>query len=147
MNHADIILHCHDGPARLPTQGQGVTRWRTEPRLVAGREGHQQKIINKMIDLLQLAKEAPGTIVAVPVGDLVEANTRLVERAVADLEQSIAERRATVYYTREQVISLLNVNPSTLWRWKERGYLVPIKVGGENRYCSKDIDRILGGGR
>lgn len=100
-----------------------------------------------MIDLLNLAKEAPGTIVAVPVGDLIEANSRLVEKAVADLEQSIAERRATVYYTREQVISLLNVDPSTLWRWKQRGYLVPIKVGGENRYCSKDIDRILERGK
>lgn len=99
------------------------------------------------MDILQLAKEAPGTIIAVPVGDLVEANTRLVERAIADLEQSIADRQTTVYYTREQVIALLNVDPSTLWRWNKRGYLIPIKVGGENRYCSKDIDRILERGR
>lgn len=98
-----------------------------------------------MIDLLKLAKEAPGTIIAVPVGDLVEANNRLVERTIADLERSIAERRETVYLTRDQVLDKLNVDPSTLWRWAKRGYLVPVKVGGENRYKSTDIDRILGG--
>lgn len=98
-----------------------------------------------MIDLLKLAKEAPGTIIAVPVGDLVEANTRLVERTVADLERAVAEKRETVYLTREQVIAKLNIVPSTLWRWNKRGYLVPIKVGGENRYKSTDIDRILEG--
>lgn len=98
-----------------------------------------------MIDLLQLAKEAPGTIVAVPVGDLIEANKRLVEKTVADLERSVAEKRETVYLTREQVIAKLNIVPSTLWRWNKRGYLVPIKVGGENRYRSTDIDKILEG--
>lgn len=98
-----------------------------------------------MIDLLKLAKEAPGTIIAVPVGDLVEANNRLVERTVANLERAIAERRETVYLTREQVIAKLNIVPSTLWRWNKRGYLIPVKVGGENRYRSTDIDRILEG--
>ena len=98
-----------------------------------------------MIDLLKLAKEAPGTIIAVPVGDLVEANTRLVERTVADLERSIAERNETVYLTGEQVMAKLNIVPSTLWRWNKRGYLVPVKVGGENRYKSTDIARILEG--
>ncbi len=97
-----------------------------------------------MVDLLKLAKEAPGTIIAVPVGDLVDANTRLVERTVADMERTIANKRETVYLTREQVIAKLNIVPSTLWRWNKRGYLVPVKVGGENRYRSTDLDRILG---
>jgi len=97
------------------------------------------------MDLLQLAKEAPGTIIAVPVGDLIEANNRLVERAIADLERAIADKRETVYLTGEQVMGKLNIVPSTLWRWNKRGYLVPVKVGGENRYKSTDIDRILGG--
>ena len=99
-----------------------------------------------MIDLLRLAKEAPGTIIAVPVGDLMEANNRLVERTVADLERAIAQKRETVYLTRDQVLAKLNIVPSTLWRWNKRGYLVPVKVGGENRYKSTDIDRILEGG-
>ena len=98
-----------------------------------------------MIDLLRIAKEAPGTIIAVPVEALVHANTRLVEKALADLERAVVEKRETVYYTRDQVLAKLNVVPSTLWRWQKRGYLVPVKVGGENRYRSTDIERILEG--
>ena len=99
-----------------------------------------------MIDLIRLAQEAPGTIISVQVKDLVSANERLVERTIADLEKMIAERRETIYMTKDQVLAKLNVAPSTLWRWQKRGYLVPVKVGGENRYKSTDIDRILEGG-
>ena len=98
-----------------------------------------------MIDLLKLAKEAPGTIIAVPVRDLVEANNRLIHQVRADLERDIARKRDVTYLTREQVVEKLNVDPSTLWRWKKRGYLVPVNVGGQNRYRSTDIDRILEG--
>ena len=96
-----------------------------------------------MIDLIRLAQEAPGTIISVQVKDLVSANERLVERTIADLERMIAERRETIYMTKDQVLAKLNVAPSTLWRWQKRGYLVPVKVGGENRYRSTDIDNIL----
>ncbi len=96
-----------------------------------------------MIDLIRLAQEAPGTIISVQVKDLVSANERLVERTIADLEKMIAERRETIYMTKDQVLAKLNVAPSTLWRWQKRGYLVPVKVGGENRYRSTDIDKIL----
>lgn len=96
-----------------------------------------------MIDLIRLAQEAPGTIISVQVKDLVSANERLVERTIADMERVIAERRETIYMTKDQVLAKLNVAPTTLWRWQKRGYLVPVKVGGENRYRSTDIDKIL----
>lgn len=99
-----------------------------------------------IVDIVKLAKEAPGTILAVRVDDLVEANTRLVDKVRADLEREIARKQTVSYLTREQVLGKLNVDPSTLWRWAKRGYLVPVKVGGENRYKSTDIDRILEGG-
>lgn len=100
-----------------------------------------------MIDLLQLAKEAPGTIIAVPVEALVEANTRLIDLARADLEREIAEKRTATFLTRETVLEKLNVAPSTLWRWQKSGYLVPVNVGGQRRYKSTDIDEILEGKR
>ncbi len=98
-----------------------------------------------MIDLIMLAKEAPGTIISVPVGDLVEANKRLVETAISGLERAVSAKDSAVLLTREQVMKKLNVVPSTLWRWQKRGYLIPIRVGGENRYRSTDIDKILEG--
>ena len=100
-----------------------------------------------MTDLIRLAKEAPGTIIAVPVEALIDANTRLVEKALSDLEQAVARKDGVTYLTREQVMAKLNIVPSTLWRWQKRGYLVPINVGGHRRYKSTDIDDILEGNR
>ena len=37
------------------------------------------------------------------------------------------------------------VNPSSLWRWRKRGYLVPAEIGGKRRYKMSDIRRILNG--
>ena len=97
------------------------------------------------IDLIQLAKEAPGTIISVPVEALVNANKILVETAISSLERSVSAKDSAVLLTREQVMQKLNVAPSTLWRWQKRGYLVPVRVGGENRYRSTDIDKIVEG--
>ena len=97
------------------------------------------------IDLIQLAKEAPGTIISVPVEALVDANKRLVETAISSIEQSSSMKDSATLLTRDQVLKKLNVVPSTLWRWQKRGYLVPIRVGGENRYRSTDINKILEG--
>lgn len=97
------------------------------------------------IDLIQLAKEAPGTIISVPVEALVNANKILVETAISSLERAVSAKDSAVLFTREQVMQKLNVAPSTLWRWQKRGYLVPVRVGGENRYRSTDIDKIVEG--
>ena len=97
------------------------------------------------IDLIQLAKEAPGTIISVPVEALVDANKRLVETAISSIEQAASMKDSATLLTRDQVLKKLNVVPSTLWRWQKRGYLVPVRVGGENRDRSTDIDKILEG--
>lgn len=97
------------------------------------------------LDIVQIAKECPGTVLAVRVEDLIKANNRLIDKVRADLEREIARQHEIVYYKSEQVVEKLNVDPSTLWRWKKTGYLVPVNVGGQNRYRSTDIDRILGG--
>lgn len=100
-----------------------------------------------MIDILTLAKEAPGTIIAVRADDLMEANTRLIDQVRADLEKELAERNTATLMTRETVLEQLNVSPTTLWRWEKRGYLVPVEVGGQRRYKSTDIKRIMEGDR
>lgn len=97
------------------------------------------------IDILTLAKEAPGTILAVRADDLVNANNQLIDQVRADLEREIHEKRTASFLTREMVLERLNVAPSTLWRWQKSGYLVPVNVGGQRRYKSTDIDEILEG--
>lgn len=45
----------------------------------------------------------------------------------------------------KQVCEMLDVDPSSLWRWRKRGYLVPAEIGGKRRYKISDIRRILNG--
>ncbi len=47
--------------------------------------------------------------------------------------------------TTEKAMELLSISKSTIWRWKQRGYLVPIRVGGNDRYRIQDIKKIMEG--
>ena len=95
------------------------------------------------LDIIKIATECPGTIIAVRADDLMEANARLIDKVRADLEREIERKQSVEYLTGEQVMKKFNIVPSTLWHWKKRGYLVPVKIGGQNRYKSTDIDRIV----
>ncbi len=41
--------------------------------------------------------------------------------------------------TQEEVINILKVDSSTLWRWRQIDYLKSIKIGGKLRYRQDDI--------
>ncbi len=47
--------------------------------------------------------------------------------------------------TPEQVVERLQVSKPTLWRWSKRGYLVPVRVGGQTKYRQSDVERIMEG--
>lgn len=97
------------------------------------------------IDIIRLAKECPGTVVAVQANDLAEAGRRLVDLVRVEVEKEAGRKAASTLLTKEQVISRLNVSETTLWRWKKRGYLIPLAVGGQLRYKSQDIEDIMEG--
>lgn len=84
-------------------------------------------------------------IVSIKVGDLIEANSRLLEEAREQLEQRIADASAETYLTTEKVLEMLGVSQTTLWRWAKQGYLVPIMYGGKKRYRKSEVVRIVEG--
>jgi predicted DNA-binding transcriptional regulator AlpA len=45
----------------------------------------------------------------------------------------------------EEAAQMLGKSKTTLWRWENEGYLVPVKVGRSNRYKMEDIQAILDG--
>ncbi len=47
--------------------------------------------------------------------------------------------------TRREVLQLLGVDASTLWRWAKTGYLVPVGYGGRKRYRAADVRAITDG--
>ena len=95
--------------------------------------------------LIEAARQCPEMVVSIKLGDLVEANSLLLEQARAQLEQKIADASAETYLSKEKVCELLDVSVTTLRRWEKQNYLVPINFGGKKRYRKSDIDKILEG--
>ena len=92
----------------------------------------------------ELLKENPNITVSVKLGDLQEWHKSILgDVSVIAKEKAMSDDE--VLLTTEDVCVKLKRNPATLWRWAKRGYLVPIKVGGENRYKKSDINKILNG--
>lgn len=96
------------------------------------------------LELIKLAKECPGLKVEITLGDLVEANSLLIDEVKRQLEQTIADENAETYLSRKKVAEMLEVSTGTLWRWQKLNYLVPIMVGGKRRYRRSDVMKILG---
>ena len=101
----------------------------------------KSKVMN--YNLIELAKSCPDLTITVRLSDLVEANRELIEETKRELEQSLAETKKETYLTREKVMEMLEVAPSTLWRWEKCGYLIPISIGTKKRYRQSDILKIL----
>ena len=47
--------------------------------------------------------------------------------------------------TRKEVLKILGIDASTLWRWAKTGYLVPSNFGGQKRYKASDIRNLVEG--
>lgn len=63
--------------------------------------------------------------------DYIEANKKEQSKSIEPL------------LTQEEVIDILKVDSTTLWRWRNRGYLNALKVGGKLRYRQEDIVTLI----
>lgn len=109
-------------------------------------DANQPPDANKKMDLLALYDQIPNIQVTITLKDLLDAQTTLLDQAKAALEQQISDAHADNYISTEKVKEMMGVSTTTLWRWKQRGYLVPVRIGGNDRYRMKDVQRIMEGG-
>lgn len=99
------------------------------------------------MDLISIAKQFPEMSVTVRLGDLLEANEALVRKVRAEAEREQAQRREEYGGTlvpREDVLRMLHVHPTTLWRWEKAGYLSPVRIGVKVMYRQGELDRLIG---
>jgi DNA-binding transcriptional MerR regulator len=95
------------------------------------------------MNIQELAQCAPAINITITAAELKDFATQLIAETKAELEQSISESKAEAYLTGEKVMEMLEISKATLYRWKQRGYLVPIRIGGNDRYRLSDINHIL----
>ena len=98
-----------------------------------------------MVNFGDFTKQYPDLNLTVKAGELIEMVEYCVKATRKDLEQLITDANTETYPSREQTAKIFDVNLSTLHRWKEKGYLVPIEIGGKRRYRMSDVKKILEG--
>jgi hypothetical protein len=96
--------------------------------------------------LSEIQKELPGITISVSLADLEAWGKGIIINAKKELEQQINDAASETYPSAKKVAEILDVDYSTLWRWKNKGYLAPIEIGGKRRYRMSDVKRILEGG-
>lgn len=99
------------------------------------------------MNLTELLKSDANINLTITLNDLRTITNELIQETKSELENAIHEEKAETYPTRSEVCEILNVNQSTLWRWKNKGYLMPIEVGGKHLYKMSDVKRILNRGK
>jgi len=113
-------------------------------------------ILNMGIDIYSLALDYPDTIIQVKASDLVEAARVFIEDLALIPERETRGRKKTnetidpdkpkTLLTKREVMKLLRVGETTLWRWATKyDYLHPVMIGGERRWRWKDISAIIEG--
>ena len=96
------------------------------------------------MSIYDLLQENSGVNITLNAGQLIECIDYCVNKTRKELEQQITDANTETYPSPDKVAEILDVDKSTLWRWKKRGYLVPIEVGGKRRYRMSDVNKILG---
>ena len=94
-----------------------------------------------------LLSSGANVSITIKVSDLKLYSETLINSAIDRFKTEQSANPAEVYYTIEKVCTILEVDRTTLFRWKKRDYLKSIKVGGLVRYRKSDIDNILNTGK
>lgn len=97
-------------------------------------------------NIYELAQTFPNISVTIKLSELIEFGKLLIAETKREFEQQIKEQNTETYPTREEVMNILGVSPSTLWLYKKKGLLKPLDVGGRVKYRMSDVKRFMEGG-
>lgn len=62
-----------------------------------------------------------------------------------EVSQAASTKDDEVYFTAQETVNKLGVDPSTLWRWDKTGYLKKVKLGNKVYYRQSDINKLMEG--
>ena len=110
-------------------------------------------LINNFLDMenknniYELAQTFPNISVTIKLSELIEFGKLLIAETKREFEQQIKEQNTETYPIRAEVLKILGVSTSTLWRYEKMGLLKPLDVGGKRRYRMSDVKRFMEGGK
>lgn len=98
---------------------------------------------HKAMNLNEILKSGVNLTVSIGIDDLREWQKEAIENTKRELQETILSDKAEIYLTPKQVSQMINVDLSSLWRWRQKGYLTPIEIGGKRRYRMSDIKALF----
>lgn len=96
-----------------------------------------------ILNLNQILESGSNVSITLNAKDLQEAINYTISSTRKELEQLITDDKKEVYLSPKQVAEMLDVNLSTIFRWKKCGYLIPLEIGGKRRYRKSIIKDML----
>ena len=95
------------------------------------------------MNIKEIIENGQNVSITMNAKDLQELINYTISSTRRELEQSIIDDKQEAFLSPKQVSEMLNVDLSTLWRWKQCGYLIPIEIGGKRRYKKSIIKEML----
>lgn len=77
--------------------------------------------------------------------NLMEFARILIEKTKQETEADLAKNGGESLLTKKQFCEKLQIDEVTAWRWQQRGYVVPLRIGGKVRYKQSDVTRLING--
>ena len=86
-----------------------------------------------------------ATLVVMRAEDLKQTIVDCINETKRNMERDIALNNSEVLLTTNQVIERLSISRTTLWHWVKKRYIIPVEIGGKQRYKLSDVNAILKG--
>ena len=143
-------LFWRNGPGLRPVPTAAPSNGRHH-RKGANRDGTRTPCIMENVNITEMAARYPQMCITVQAADLAAFASALIAEAM-DRQRTAAEQQARAaaedrLLKTNEASQLLGVSIHTLHRWRKRGYLDAVTLGGQLRFRQSDCRRILETGK
>lgn len=82
-------------------------------------------------------------MVSLTADDLQDLLDSAIDRAKNELLPPLIASSHEQLLTKKEVMKKFGVCDTTLWHWRNKGYLEAVKVGRSVRYRQSDVERVM----
>ena len=90
-----------------------------------------------------ISQRGNGIMVVLSADDLQDLLDSAVDRAKSELLPQLVRNAEEDLLTKKQVMKKFKVCDTTLWHWRNNGYLEAVKLGRKVLYRRKDVERVI----
>ncbi len=119
----------------------------TSPNLIQDVDFESKLLASQLVSEV---RKSPGHVSFTFTGPGVLAFARAMQMAALEERSSSKDTSTSLFpdsddslITKKETMLGFNVSHTTLWKWQQSGYLIPVKVGKRVYYRRSDIQNLL----